>query len=62
MNDGGHLIITQENPMWRNGGLAGSYAYDETKAQTKGAVKRVAKTLENLIKGADTRETTHYKR
>lgn len=62
VNDGGHLIITQENPMWRNGNLAHSSAYDETKAQTKGAVKRVAKTLENLIKGADTRETTHHKR
>lgn len=61
VNDGGHLIITQKNPNWRNG-LAPLYAYDETKAQTKGAVKRVSKTLENLIKGADTRNTTHHKR
>jgi len=61
VNDGGHLIITQENESWRDG-MADVGAYDATKAQTKGAVKRVAKTLQNLIKGADTRFTTHHKR
>jgi len=62
VNDGGHLIITQENEDWRTYGMNSAADYDRVKAQTKGAVKRVAKTLENLIKGADTRFTTHHKR
>ena len=62
MEDDGHAIITQSNPMWRDGRLAHIEDYNDIKAQTKGSVKRVAKTLENLIKGADTRHTTHHKR
>ena len=62
VNDGGHLIITQKNPDWRNGWLADVQDYEATKGRTRGAVKRVAKTMEKLIKGADTRETTHHKR
>lgn len=62
-DDAGHLVITQQNELWRDPCfLAPLSAYNDTKNLTKGAVKRVAKTLENLIKGADTRFTTHHKR
>ena len=47
--------------MWRNGGLAGSYAYDETKAQTKGAVKRVARPWRTSSR-APTLVDHHHKR
>lgn len=63
VNDGGHGIITGENEEWRHYNMANqAEAYNIVKTQTKGAVKRLAATLKNLIRGADTRYSTHHKK
>lgn len=62
-NDGGHGIITGENEEWRHYNMeAQAGDYNAVKAQTKAAVKRLAATLKNLIRGADTRYSTHHKK
>jgi len=62
-NDGGHGIITGENEEWRHYNMeAQAGDYNAVKAQTKAAVKRLSATLKNLIRGADTRYSTHHKK
>tara|TARA_R110001592_G_scaffold70015_4_gene214731 strand:+ start:8134 stop:10131 length:1998 start_codon:yes stop_codon:yes gene_type:complete len=63
VNDGGHGIITGENEHWRQYSMdLQANEYNIVKTQTKGAVKRLAATLKNLIRGADTRYSTHHKK
>ena len=60
--DGGHGVQVGKNPMWREGQLADSTYYSETANANRGGINRMAQQIKNLVKGADSRFSTHHKR
>jgi cobalamin biosynthesis protein CobT len=64
--DQGHIVIEQDNPRWRKSSddqMRGSVKqYNNTAMQQKGAISKLTQSLKNLIKGADTRFSTHHKK
>ena len=63
--DGGHIIITQKNPKWRDEGAYGLTQlseYQKVAGDNRGGINRLAQQMKNLIKGADSRFSTHHKK
>ena len=63
--DGGHIIITQKNPKWRDEGVYGLTElseYQKVAGDNRGGINRLAQQMKNLIKGADSRFSTHHKK
>lgn len=60
-NDGNHAIITQVNKEWRHG-LYPLSAYQEVANRNKQGIKKLGREIERLIKGADSRFSTHHKK
>lgn len=61
-DDGGHAIITQVNDLWRNGHLESLEAYNQVASTNRAGIKRLGRQIERLIKGADSRFSTHHKK
>lgn len=61
-DDGGHAIITQVNEEWRQGLLESLEAYNQVASTNRAGIKRLGRQIERLIKGADSRFSTHHKK
>jgi len=61
-DDGGHAIITQVNEHWRHGLLESLEAYNQVASTNRAGIKRLGRQIERLIKGADSRFSTHHKK
>ena len=59
--DGNHLIITQKNKEWRDG-LYPLEKYLEVANANKSGIKKLGREIERIIKGADSRFSTHHKK
>lgn len=59
--DHGHQIITQVNKAWREG-LYPLEKYNSVASANKAGIKKLGREIERLIKGADSRFSTHHKR
>ena len=61
-DDGGHAIVTQVNEQWRQGGLESLEAYNQVASTNRAGIKRLGRQIERIIKGADSRFSTHHKK
>lgn len=61
-DDSGHAVITQVNEEWRQGGLESLEAYNQVASTNRAGIKRLGRQIERLIKGADSRFSTHHKK
>ena len=65
-NDNGHVVIERDNPRWRDRATHQTkhavQHYNATANQQKGTINKLTQSLKNLIKGADTRFSTHHKK
>lgn len=61
-DDGGHAVISQVNEEWRQGGLVSLEAYNQVASTNRAGIKRLGRQIERLIKGADSRFSTHHKK
>lgn len=60
-SDGNHAIITQVNEEWRHG-LYPLDKYLEVANANKTGIKKLGREIERIIKGADSRFSTHHKK
>lgn len=61
-SDRGHTVIVGKNPQWREGHISPVQKYNEVAGQNRGGINRLAQSIKNLVKGADSRFSTHHKR
>lgn len=61
-DDGGHCIKTQVNENWRRGNLASIEKYNQVASANRAGIKRLGRQIERIIKGADSRFSTHHKK
>lgn len=61
-SDRGHTVIVGKNPQWREGWISSVEEYNQVAGQNRGGINRLAQSIKNLVKGADSRFSTHHKR
>tara|TARA_A200000159_G_scaffold164832_1_gene196631 strand:- start:99 stop:2339 length:2241 start_codon:yes stop_codon:yes gene_type:complete len=61
-DDSGHAIITQVNEQWRRGNMVSIEKYKQIASANRAGIKRLGRQIERIIKGADSRFSTHHKK
>ena len=61
-SDRGHTVIVGKNPQWREGYISEVQEYNTVASTQRGGINRLAQSIKNLVKGADSRFSTHHKR
>lgn len=61
-DDSGHAVITQVNEQWRRGNMVSLEQYNQIASANRAGIKRLGRQIERIIKGADSRFSTHHKK